>query len=187
MHLIVGLGNPDKEHELTRHNIGFKVIDLLSGKLGIGVSKGQCQAIIGQGSIGGTKVILAKPQTYMNLSGQSVLELVRWFKIEQNRTIIIHDDLDLDVGRILIRAKGNSGGHKGVESVIQSLQTTEFMRIRIGIGRESIGGDNSNYVLSPFTGEQLEGIERAVVLAAEAAVDIVTGGPDIAMNKYNSL
>lgn len=187
MYLIAGLGNPGKEYEFARHNIGFRVIDRLSKDSGISVSKGLCLAVIGQGQIGKNKVVLAKPQTYMNLSGNSVLELVRWFKVDRDRIIVIHDDLDLDIGRLRIRAKGNSGGHKGIESIIASLGTGEFIRIRIGIGRESIGGDNSKYVLSNFAKEQQESVDNSVVLAAEAAAEVIENGPDTAMNKYNAL
>jgi len=192
MHLIIGLGNPGKQYEMTRHNTGFRVIDRLSKDLGIQVSKGHCQALIGQGEIKSAKVMLAKPQTLMNLSGNSVLELVNWYKIENDRLIVIHDDLDLDTGRIKIMQKGNSAGHKGVESIIAATKTTSFARIRIGIGRpaspagrESLGGDNSNYVLANFAGEQLEAMNTAIILASEAATFIVSDGIEAAMNKYN--
>jgi PTH1 family peptidyl-tRNA hydrolase len=187
MFLIVGLGNPGKQYELSRHNIGFRTIDRLSKDLNIAVSKGQCQAMIGQNAFNGKKIILAKPQTFMNLSGDSVAELVRWFKIDQKHLIVIHDDLDLDVGVLRIRTKGNSGGHNGVESIINRSGTGEFIRIKIGIGREVIGGDNSDYVLSIPPKDQMEILDGSVVTAAEAAAEIVNNGPDAAMNKYNPL
>jgi PTH1 family peptidyl-tRNA hydrolase len=188
MYLVVGLGNPGKEYELTRHNIGFRVIDRISSDLKIKVSKGQCQAITGQGNASGHKLILAKPQTFMNLSGDSVSELARWFKIEKDHLMVIYDDLDLDIGIIRIRPKGNSGGHKGVESIITKLGTTEFTRIRIGIGRQdktSLKEDSSGYVLSRIPKEEQEAIDQAILSAAEAAPLIIKEGLEAAMNKYN--
>jgi PTH1 family peptidyl-tRNA hydrolase len=188
MYLAVGLGNPGKEYESTRHNIGFMVIDRLSKDLNIAVSKGQCNALIGQGTIGGHKVILAKPQTFMNLSGGSVLELMNWYKIFPSRLILIYDDLDLDVGQIRIRPKGNSGGHKGVNSVIDRLGTTEFARVRIGIGKpdQIIEGEiGSDYVLSKIPKSEQEAIAKSILSAAEAVPLIITEGLEAAMNKYN--
>jgi PTH1 family peptidyl-tRNA hydrolase len=188
MYLVVGLGNPGKEYELTRHNIGFRVIDRLSKDMNIAVSKGQCNALIGQGNIDGHKMILAKPQTFMNLSGGSVLELMNWYKIETSHLILIYDDLDLDAGQLRIRPKGNSGGHKGVESVINRLQTTEFARVRIGIGKpdQIIEGENgSAYVLSRIPKSEQEAVDKALLSAAEAVPLIITEGLEAAMNKYN--
>jgi PTH1 family peptidyl-tRNA hydrolase len=189
MYLVVGLGNPGKEYEQTRHNTGFRVIDRLSKDLGIPVSKGLCRALIGQGNIDDHKIILAKPQTFMNLSGDSVLELVRWFKIEMDHLVVIYDDLDLETGQLRIRPKGNSGGHKGMESVINRLGTTEFARIRIGIGRPNqlfTEKSASDYVLSPVPGEERETVDRAILGAAEAVEMIIKSGPEAAMNKYNT-
>jgi PTH1 family peptidyl-tRNA hydrolase len=188
MYLVIGLGNPGKEYELARHNIGFRVIDRLSKDLQIPVSKGQCNALIGQGTIGGHKVILAKPQTFMNLSGGSVLELMNWYKIFPSHLILIYDDLDLDVGQIRIRPKGNSGGHKGVDSVIDRLGTTEFARVRIGIGKpdQIIEGEKgSDYVLSKIPKSEQEAIAKSILSAAEAVPLIITEGLEAAMNKYN--
>ncbi len=188
MYLVVGLGNPGKEYELTRHNIGFRVIDRISADLKIKVSKGQCLAITGQGDAAGHKLILAKPQTFMNLSGDSVSELVRWFKIERGHLMVIYDDLDLDTGTLRIRPKGNSGGHKGVESIINRLGTTEFTRIRLGIGRPDrtpLKEDSSGYVLSRIPREEQEAIDQAILSAAEAVPLILKEGLEAAMNKYN--
>lgn len=187
MYLIIGLGNPGKQYGSTRHNIGFRFIDRLSKDLGVDVSKGMCRALIGQGNVGGHKIILAKPQTFMNLSGDSVRELVQWFKIEHSHVIVAYDDLDLEIGQLRIKPKGNAGGHHGVESVISCLGATEFIRIRIGIGRGSVGGDNSDYVLSLIPANELEAIDQAIVAAAEAVPVIVEHGLDAAMNKYNPL
>jgi PTH1 family peptidyl-tRNA hydrolase len=188
MYLVVGLGNPGKEYELTRHNIGFMVIDRLSKDLNIAVSKDQCNALIGQGATNSHKIILAKPQTFMNLSGQSVSDLLSWYKIELKRLIVICDDLDLDAGQLRIRPKGNSGGHKGVDSVIDRLGTTEFARVRIGIGKpdQIIEGENgSDYVLSKIPKSEQEAIDKALLSAAEAVPLIITEGLEAAMNKYN--
>jgi PTH1 family peptidyl-tRNA hydrolase len=188
MYLVVGLGNPGKEYELTRHNIGFRVIDRISKDLNIPVSKGQCKALIGQGPTNGHKMILAKPQTFMNLSGDSVLELKNWYHIDLSHIIIIYDDLDLDVGQLRIRPKGNSGGHKGIESAINRLGTTEFARVRIGIGKpnEIITEENgSEYVLANIPKKEREAIDQAVLSAAEAVPLIIKEGLEAAMNKYN--
>lgn len=179
---------------MTRHNIGYRVIDRLAKDMSSDVSKGQCRAVIGQATFKGHKIILAKPQTFMNLSGESVLELIKWFKVEAAHWIVICDDLDLEVGKLRIRAKGNSGGHKGLESIIGKLGTTEFVRIKIGIGRPalpsggmSIVGDTSNYVLSKVPADHREPIDNAIITASEAATTIIADGLDAAMNKYNSL
>lgn len=188
MFLIVGLGNPGKEYEWTRHNLGHRAIDRISKDLGISVTKGMCRALTGQGSAFGHKIILAKPQTYMNLSGESVLELLQWFKIESTKLIVIYDDLDTGIGDIRLRPKGNSGGHKGIESVIDRLGTTDFARIRIGIGRpigRPLEDNGSEYVLSRVPKEEMEEIDASIVSAAEAAMEIVKNGLDAAMNKYN--
>ncbi|MFC1767737.1 aminoacyl-tRNA hydrolase [Candidatus Margulisiibacteriota bacterium] len=186
MHLIVGLGNPGKKYEDTRHNVGFKVIDRLSKDLDIPVLKEKCGALMGQGQIGGDKVMLAKPQTFMNLSGTSVTSLMQWFKFDPEKLILIYDDLDLDVGDLRIRPKGNSGGHKGVESVVSSVKITGFARVRIGIGRTGVDGDSADYVLSPVPKKEHEEIDLAIVRAADAVQMIISGGIEEAMNKFNS-
>jgi PTH1 family peptidyl-tRNA hydrolase len=189
MFLVVGLGNPGKQYDLSRHNIGFRVIDRLSKDLDIPVSKSKSQALIGQGTLDGHKIFLAKPQTFMNLSGDSVRELAKWYKIDTGHLIVIYDDLDLDVGQIRIRSKGNSGGHKGVESIISGIGTTEFLRIRIGIGTpaRNIEADASDYVLANIPGKESEAIDRAILAAAEAVPVIINSGPEAAMNKYNKI
>ncbi len=188
MYLVVGLGNPGKEYEFTRHNIGFRVIDRISKDLNTAVSKSQCRTLIGHASSAGHKVILAKPQTFMNLSGDSVSELVKWHKIEKDRIIVIYDDLDLDVGKLRIRPKGNSGGHKGVESIIDRLGTTEFIRVRIGIGRPDkiiLKENGSDYVLSNIPRKEQEAIDQAILSAAEAVAKIIGNSLEAAMNEYN--
>ncbi len=185
MFLIVGLGNPGREYENTRHNIGFRVIDRLSKDLGIDLSKSRCSAATGQLQWEGHKLILAKPETFMNLSGDSVAELVRWFKIEAGHLIVVHDDLDIEPGSLKVRQNGNSAGHHGVESIIKALGSPDLIRIRVGIGRGSLAGDNSQYVLSQVPDGEQEIIDSAVVSAAEAALSIVRDGVAAAMNRFN--
>ncbi len=189
MFLVVGLGNPGKQYELTRHNIGFRVIDRLSKDLNIPVSKSQSQALIGQGTLDGHKIFLVKPQTFMNLSGDSVQELAKWYKIDIGHLIVIFDDLDIEVGQLRIRSKGNSGGHKGVESIINRIGTTEFLRIRIGIGSPSrnIEEDASDYVLANIPAKESEILDQAILAASEAVPIIINSGPEAAMNKYNKI
>ncbi len=189
MHLIVGLGNPGKEYENTRHNTGFRVIDRLIKELRLRSSKSLCRAFINEGSIDGQKVIFAKPQMFMNLSGESVLELAKWFKLEAKQLIVIYDDLDLELGALRIKTKGNSGGHKGMESIIQRMGTSEFPRIRIGIGRPDRlieESDAADYVLSKIPKKEIDAMDGAEEAAAEAAVAIVKDGIEAAMNKYNA-
>lgn len=185
MYLIVGLGNPGKEYELTRHNLGFRVIDALAKELNVDVTRSNCNALIGNGQVEVTKVILAKPQTFMNLSGDSVKELMNWYKIELDHLLLINDDLDLDPGKIRIKEKGNSAGHKGVESVINRIGTSNFVRIRIGIGRETLGGDNSKYVLEKPRPDQLEALDSSISAAADAVKSIIKNGVEQAMNEFN--
>lgn len=185
MYLIIGLGNPGKVYERTRHNIGFRVIDDLAKSLDLEVSKSQCRALIGQGTYENTKILLAKPQTFMNLSGESVIELKNWYKIEQHRLIVVHDDLDLDTGEIKIRTKGSSGGHNGIESLIKCLGTSEFTRVKIGIGRDNSGGDNAQYVLDKFSKIEIPVIEEVISSASEAVLTVIKDGAEAAMNKYN--
>jgi len=186
MRLIVGLGNPGKKYENTRHNVGFKAIDRLSRDLDIPVLKEKCGALIGEGMIGNSKVMLAKPQMFMNLSGTSVASLIHWFKLDPAKMMLIYDDLDLDVGQLRIRSKGNSGGHKGVESVITALKTSELSRIRIGIGRPSVESEGIDYVLANIPGSEQEAVDSAIVKAAESASMIISDGIEEAMNRYNS-
>lgn len=185
MKLIVGLGNPGKEYEMTRHNIGFMVISYLSRVYNIKVKKLKGKALIGDGVIAGEKVILAMPQTFMNLSGESVRELCQYYKIEPKDVIVIYDDKDIDVGKIRIRVKGSAGGHNGMKSIIYQLQSEEFPRIRVGIGMPS--GDLADHVLGHFSKEEQEKIEQAGKHAAAAVETIITDNVEKAMNQYNGL
>ncbi|MHB8061533.1 MAG: aminoacyl-tRNA hydrolase [Ruminiclostridium sp.] len=183
--LIIGLGNPGKKYENTRHNVGFNTIDYLSQKYNIRLSKIGFKAVYGEGEIEGIRTILLKPQTFMNLSGESVRDIVAWYKIPLERVVIIYDDIDLDLGRIRVRSKGSSGTHNGMKSIIYQLQAEEFPRIRIGIGRPPEKWDLADYVLSKFSKGDKEIIDQSIGNAAEAAILVAKSGPEKAMNCYN--
>lgn len=186
MFVIVGLGNPTLVYEGTRHNAGFCVIDLLSEKYHIPVETHKNRALIGKGMAGGRKVMLAKPQTYMNLSGESIRGLMDYFKFDPERELlVIYDDIDLDVGQIRIRKKGSAGGHNGMKNMILHLGTSAFPRIRIGIGKKPERYDLKDYVLSRFSGAEKEIMREAYAKAAEAAEMIVDGRIEEAMNTFN--
>ena len=186
MLVIVGLGNPDDKYQGTRHNVGFDVIDLLAEKYNIAVETKKHRAYIGKGIIGGQKVILAKPQTYMNLSGESVRSLVEYYKVDpETELLIIFDDISLDVGQLRIRKKGSAGGHNGIKNIIANLGTSVFQRIKVGVGEKPKGYDLADYVLGRFSKEDRELIKEGFECAAEAVAMITAGEIDQAMNKYN--
>lgn len=185
MYLIVGLGNPGKEYEFTRHNMGFNVIDKISEDCGIKVSQSKFKGIYGQDTIEGEKVLILKPQTFMNLSGESVVAFRNFYKIENKKIIVIYDDMDLEEGTIRIRKKGSSGTHNGMKSVISCLGTEEFTRIRVGIGKPKENEDTIKYVIGPTTNKTREILKQGVDAAAKATLEILKNGVDIAMNKYN--
>lgn len=186
MFMIVGLGNPTAQYAGTRHNVGFDVIDLLADKYNITVDTRKSRAFIGKGVIEGEKVILVKPQTYMNLSGESVRSLVDYFKIdEESELLVIYDDVSLDVGQLRIRKKGSAGGHNGIKNIISHLDTDVFMRIKIGVGKKPGRMDLADYVLSRFSGSEREQMEEGYEKAAKAAVMILKGEIDAAMNEFN--
>ena len=186
MLVIVGLGNPDDKYQGTRHNVGFDVIDLLAEKYNIAVDTKKHRAYIGKGIIGGQKVILAKPQTYMNLSGESVRSLVEYYKVDpETELLIIFDDISLDVGQLRIRKKGSACGHNGIKNIIANLGTSVFQRIKVGVGEKPKGYDLADYVLGRFSKEERELIKEGFECAAEAVAMITAGEIDQAMNKYN--
>lgn len=185
LNVIVGLGNPGNKYENTRHNVGFSTIDLLSVKHGIKVDRLKHRALTGDGSIKGERVLLVKPQTFMNLSGESVRDIAEWYKLPMENIIVIYDDVDLPVGTVRIRPKGSSGTHNGMKSVIYQLQSDDFPRIRIGIGKAPEGWDLADYVLSRFSGDEAKDIRQSVERAADAAASIVADGVAAAMNLYN--
>lgn len=183
--IIIGLGNPGSRYDNTRHNVGFDAVDWLAGKYGIKVSKLKHRALIGDGTICGKRVLLVKPQTYMNLSGESVRDIVEWYKVPLGNIIIIYDDVDLPTGRLRVRPGGSSGTHNGMRSVIYQLQADNFPRIRIGIGKAPEGWELADYVLSKFNTEDRKAINECITEAADAAAVIVESGVTAAMNKYN--
>lgn len=185
MKVIVGLGNPTKQYEGTRHNVGFSVIYELSDRYGIAVDAKKHKAVIGTGVIEGHKVVLAMPQTYMNLSGESVRALMDYYKCDLEDLIVIYDDISLDVGKLRIRAKGSAGGHNGIKNIIAHLGTQEFSRIRVGIGEKPPRMDLADYVLGRFTREEQPLIREAAKKAAEAVVDMMEHDVAHAMNQYN--
>ncbi|MEE8638307.1 MAG: aminoacyl-tRNA hydrolase [Candidatus Margulisiibacteriota bacterium] len=185
MYLIAGLGNPGPEYEKTRHNLGFKVIEELARRLGITSLKSKCHSFIAEAKLNEHKVIIAQPQTFMNNSGPAVRGLLEWFKLKSPDLILIYDDVDLEVGQLRLREKGGAAGHHGVESVIASVGTSNFARVRIGVGRENLTEDVTDYVLQKIPPSQRESLEEAVVFAAEAVELIVSDGLTQAMNKFN--
>lgn len=186
MYIIVGLGNPGREYENTRHNIGFDVIDILAEEENISVIEKKHKAIIGKGIVAGQKVILAKPQTFMNLSGESVRELVDYYKIdEETELIVISDDISLDIGAIRIRVKGSAGGHNGLKNIIRHLGKENFSRIKMGVGDKPKGYDLSDYVLGHYTKMEREIMNKSAKKAAEAIRVLMTHGAQDAMNLYN--
>ncbi len=186
MFIIAGLGNPDRQYEGTRHNAGFDVIDRIAEKYNIAVDTKKHRACIGKGIIGGQKVILAKPQTYMNLSGESIRSLVDYYKIdEENELLVVYDDISLDVGQLRIRAKGSAGGHNGIKNIIAHLGTQVFPRIKVGVGEKPKGYDLADYVLGHFSKAERERMEEGYDNAVRAAEMIVTGQLNEAMNEFN--
>ncbi len=192
MKLIIGLGNPGRGYANTRHNTGFICLNHFARTQDIPFDKKQGQARIGMGEVAGSKIVVAKPQTYMNLSGESVSRLIRKFGINLNNLLVIHDDLDLPLGKIRIRHGGSSAGHKGVASIITCLGSPDFTRLRVGTGRPATEStDNASeadiidYVLSDFTAEEKQIITRVIPEVSEAILCLLTEGLVVAMNKYN--
>ena len=185
MYLIVGLGNPEEEYSKTRHNMGFNTINQIAKQQKIEVNKTKFQGLYETTIIEGEKVILVKPQTFMNLSGNCVQEFVKFYKIEKNNIIVIYDDMDVETGEIKIRKKGSAGGHNGMKSIIQMLGTEEFPRIRIGIGRPEHNGDEINYVIGAIPEEEIPKLDGGVERAKDAVIEILKNGIDSAMNKFN--
>ena len=185
MFIIAGLGDPTREYEKTRHNVGFEVIDILADKLGIRVTDKKHRAFCGMGMLGTEKVILSKPQTYMNLGGESIGSMADFYKVEPEHIIVICDDINLEEGELRIRTKGSAGGHNGLKNIISHLGTQEFLRIRVGVGEKPKEMDLADYVLGRFPKEQEAIMEDAYKAAAEAAIMIVSDGADMAMNHFN--
>jgi PTH1 family peptidyl-tRNA hydrolase len=184
--LIVGLGNPGIEYQFTPHNIGFLSVDRIAEQCGVMVDNRHCKALTARTRIGNEEILLAKPETYMNLSGMSVLELVRKYEIEPQRDVlVIYDELDLPLGMIRIRARGSSAGHNGMQSIINALQTEEIARIRIGVAPDDPRKGGAKYILSPFRKSQLVAVDEALDLTAKAVDVIVNENILLAMNRFN--
>ncbi len=186
MKLIAGLGNPGKEYEFTRHNTGFLMVDFYALNNNFKISRLKQRALVGEHMINGEKIIFAKPQTYMNLSGESVRALASYYNIPTKDIIIIYDDLSLPLGKIRIREKGTDGGHNGIKNIIYQLQSDEFLRIKIGIS-ECFGEDMIGHVLGGFSKAELELLRKVAVNVSNALEEIIINGAESAMNKFNGL
>jgi PTH1 family peptidyl-tRNA hydrolase len=186
MKIIVGLGNPGKKYERTRHNAGFLVVDALARSLRFDLSQEKYHALVGKGRIGKEDVLLAKPQTYMNESGRSVGSIMRYTSAAAPDLIVVHDDLDLPLGAVRVKSGGGHGGHNGLRSIIDHLGAPDFIRVRVGIGRPSPGRDAADYVLSPFSPEERAVAEEAFGRAADAIEAILADGLTKAMNAFNT-
>lgn len=187
MYVIAGLGNPTAKYENTRHNVGFDVIDMLAKKYNIKVTERKHRALCGTGIIEGEKVLLVKPQTFMNLSGESVGAILNFYKLDPaSQLIVIYDDINLAPGRLRIRKKGSAGGHNGIKNIIAHIGTQEFLRIRVGVGEKPQDWDLADYVLSRFSKAERKALEEAMEDAVCAAVMMLGGEVDAAMNRYNS-
>lgn len=186
MFLIVGLGNPGKDYANTRHNIGFDVIEKLAEQEKISVLEKKHKAVIGKGYINGQKVILAKPQTYMNLSGESIREMLDYYKLDEREDlIVVSDDISLELGQIRLRKKGSAGGHNGLKNIISHLGHDEFQRIKMGVGEKPKGYDLADYVLGHFTGAERKIMDDGAEQAIEAIRMILNEGIEPAMNQFN--
>ena len=183
MFLIVGLGNPGREYENTRHNIGFAAMDVLAEKYNIDVNRTKFKGEYGEGFINGNKVILLKPYTFMNLSGESVREAIDFYKLTEEEVLIIYDDISLELGRLRIREKGSAGGHNGIKSIINHMGTDVFTRIKIGVGAPK--GDLVNHVLGRFSKEEVNILKQTLDAVTEATAEIIDNGAKEAMNKFN--
>lgn len=185
MYLIVGLGNPEPEYSKTRHNMGFDVINKLSRKYNIDLNKIGFKSIYGIGMIEGQKVILCKPQTFMNLSGEALVDIMNFYKIKKEELIVIYDDIDIEPGTVRIRRKGSAGTHNGMRSVIELLGTTDFVRVRVGTGKPEFEHDLINHVIKKVTDDEYKKLEEGINIAERALLEIIENGIDMAMNKIN--
>ena len=190
MYIVVGLGNPGRKYEHTRHNVGFDVLEVLSQKYDIPIRKLRCKAAVGEGTIRGERVVLAQPQTFMNLSGESVVELMNWYKAEPEHLIVVYDDVDLPEGRLRFRPSGSAGTHNGMRNIIYLLGRDDFPRLRVGIGRPPEGWDLKDYVLTGYrTPAERQTMFDAFVAAAETVERLIAGGNDAArarVAEYNN-
>lgn len=185
MILVVGLGNPGKKYTETKHNVGFLVLDELGKRVGIDINKDKFQSSCGEGFIDEKKILLLKPQTYMNRSGDAVQAASNFYKIAPENIIVVHDEMDISLGRIMIKPSGGSAGNNGIKSIISNLGTKDFIRVRIGIGKPVAKEDGANHVLSGFSKSESTIVEESIVTATDAVIEIINNGLQSAMNKYN--
>ena len=185
MYLIVGLGNPEEDYSNTRHNMGFDTINKIAKQYEIEVTKKKFKGLYGMGTIEGEKVILLKPQTYMNLSGESIIEVINFYKIEKEKLIIIYDDIDTEKGKIKLRKTGGPGTHNGMKSVVEQIKTRDFARVKVGIGTPEDKSNLIEYVIGAISDEDKEILDKSTTLAKEAVIEIIKNGIDNAMNKMN--
>ena len=185
MYLIVGLGNPEQDYSKTRHNMGFNTVNKLAKEYDIEIDKSKFKGLYGTGIIENEKVVILKPQTFMNLSGESIRETMDFYKINVEDIIVIYDDIDVEPGKIKIRKKGGAGSHNGMKSVVENLKTEEFSRIRVGIGAPKYKSDMINYVLGSIPEDEAKLLDKGTTIAKDAIIEIIKNGIDIAMNKYN--
>lgn len=186
MYIIAGLGNPGRDYVGTRHNVGFEVIDAIAAKYDIEVKKAKFRGLYGEGRIGGERVLLVKPQTFMNLSGECIREFKAWYKAENTEIIIIYDDVSLPTGKLRIRPKGSAGGHNGIKSIIYQLNSEVFPRIKVGVGKpENADYDLADYVLGHFSRDEVKILVETAVKAADAVETIISKGTEKAMSEFN--
>ena len=187
MYIIAGLGNPGRQYAGTRHNMGFNVVTRIADDYKMQITIKEHKALCAKGIIGGKKVLLALPQTYMNLSGESIRELVNYYKIDpETELMVIYDDISMDVGRIRMRAKGSAGGHNGIKNIIAELGTDVFPRMKVGVGEKPKGWDLADYVLGRFSDEENEVMRRMLAKGSDACRDFILYGIQEAMNRYNN-
>lgn len=186
MYLIVGLGNPGKEYEKTRHNIGFETINELAKKHNIEVNKMKFKSIYGEGRIGGEKVYLMKPTTYMNNSGEAIKAFSDYYKIDEENIVVIADDIDIPFASIRVKKNGSGGSHNGLKSIVKLLGTKEFPRLKMGVGSKRENQDLANFVLGKFSKEEMVDIENTIELATKAIEEVIESGIESSMNKYNN-
>jgi PTH1 family peptidyl-tRNA hydrolase len=186
LYVVIGLGNPGREYEATRHNVGFDTIELLARRNNINVNKIKFKSVLGEGQIGKEKVILMKPQTYMNNSGMAVYDILNFYKIPIENIIVIVDDIDIEFGTVRIKAKGSAGTHNGMRSIIYQIQKDNFPRVKVGIGKAREGQDLANFVLSRFSKEERSFVDSAIERAALAVETIIQHDINKAMNEFNT-
>ncbi len=185
MYLVVGLGNPGREYDKTRHNVGFDIVEELAREGSFGAWKSQANARVARGSIGKSEVLLAKPMTYMNLSGDAVGSLLRYYKLGPEELVVVHDELDFEPGIVRVKTNGGHGGHNGLKSIIAHVGTREFTRVRVGVGKPASPERGADHVLSGFDKRERQLVDEAVALAVKAVQTIVEDGAQAAMNEFN--